>query len=101
MNKFLGNAIVWLAKKKDSIDIGSHFKFSNSKYEKDVKVFSPSQLSSNKDLDVFVVDAEDENLNDSDVDAIVEFVKNGGGLLIGGQAWFYGDRPLMTYPGNR
>ena len=101
MNTFLDNAIIWLAKqKKKGVAVGSHFQYSNMKYKKDLKVFPPAELGSRKNVSVYVVNAE-EDKSDEEVKAIVKFVENGGGLLIGGQSWFYGSLPMLTYPGNR
>ena len=100
MNKFLCNAIAWLAKKKDGIIVGSHFQYENEKYKDHLRVFPQNELASHKDVNVYVVNAEWDK-SDEDIKAILNFVENGGGLLIGGQAWFYGNRPMMTYPGNR
>ena len=101
MNTFLDNAIIWLAKqKKKGLAVGSHFQYSNMKYKKDLQVFPPDELGSRKNVSVYVVNAE-EDKSDEEVKAIVKFVENGGGLLIGGQSWFYGNLPTLTYPGNR
>ena len=100
MNKFLDNAIAWLAKKKDGIIVGSHFQYENEKYKDHLRVFPQNELASHKDVNVYVVNAEWDK-SDEDIKAILNFVENGGGLLIGGQDWFYGNRPMMTYPGNR
>ncbi|XP_020665692.3 TRPM8 channel-associated factor homolog [Pogona vitticeps] len=53
-------------------------------------------------LGVYCIDAYD----DSQADELVRFVKRGGGLLIGGQAWHWSsmhgqEKVLQEFPGNR
>lgn len=53
-------------------------------------------------LGVYCTDA----YNDTLTDRLVQFVKRGGGLLIGGQAWYWAsehgnDKVLSSFPGNQ
>ncbi|XP_038176180.1 TRPM8 channel-associated factor 2-like [Arvicola amphibius] len=53
-------------------------------------------------LGVYCTDA----YNDSLTEELVQFVKHGGGLLIGGQAWYWAsqhghDKVLSSFPGNQ
>ncbi|XP_058489980.1 TRPM8 channel-associated factor homolog [Solea solea] len=55
-----------------------------------------------KDLSVFVCTA----YSDNQAEDIVDFVAEGGGLLIGGHAWYWaqthgGKSPLKEFPGNK
>ncbi|XP_041796403.1 TRPM8 channel-associated factor homolog [Chelmon rostratus] len=55
-----------------------------------------------KDLSVFVC----KGYSDDHMEEIQDFVSEGGGLLIGGQAWYWtynhrGQNPLIGFPGNR
>ena len=52
-------------------------------------------------LGVYCIDAYNETMTEK----LVKFVKHGGGLLIGGQAWDWAnqgddERVLFTFPGN-
>ncbi|XP_059113639.1 TRPM8 channel-associated factor 2-like [Peromyscus eremicus] len=53
-------------------------------------------------LGVYCTDAYNDNLTEK----LVQFVKRGGGLLIGGQAWYWAsqhgsDKVLFSFPGNQ
>ncbi|XP_057628882.1 TRPM8 channel-associated factor 2-like isoform X2 [Chionomys nivalis] len=53
-------------------------------------------------LGVYCTDAYNESLTEN----LVQFVKRGGGLLIGGQAWYWAsehghDKVLSSFPGNQ
>ncbi|XP_051007596.1 TRPM8 channel-associated factor 2-like [Acomys russatus] len=53
-------------------------------------------------LGVYCIDA----YNDTLTEKLVQFVKHGGGLLIGGQAWYWAsqhgrDKVLFSFPGNQ
>ena len=100
MTMFVENAITWVSKKKENIIVGCHFDmFKSEKFQ--VKVFPPKELESNQNIDVYLVNAE-ESLTDQDIKQILSFVHKGGGLLVGGQCWFFNSRyPLWEYPGNR
>jgi len=98
MEMFIENAIAWLSHKKESIKVGSHFKFSHQKY-KVSKELPPKELGSNRDVDVYIVNGEKQFSTD-EVKAIVDFVKKGGGLMIAGQAWFF-ENPIMEFSANK
>jgi len=98
LEKFIENAIAWLARKKEKIKVGSHFKFSHQKY-KESKELPPKDLGSDRDVDVYIVNGEQQFSTD-DVKAIVDFVEKGGGLMIGGQAWYF-DKPIVEFSANK
>jgi hypothetical protein len=61
-----------------------------------------------KDVSVFVIfpSPKPPAYTQTEINAVEEYVTNGGGLLCGGQAWSwtyaeYGDSPIETYPLNR
>ena len=100
MRLFIQNAITWVSKNKKHIVVGTHFKdVKSDKYK--VKMLTPKELKKHKDVTVYIVNAE-ERRSDDDIKIIQDFVLNGGGLLIGGQAWsFPGTKSILDYPGNR
>ena len=108
-NIFITNAIKWLAGDK------SNKLITMSSWTRDnihgagtinLKV-EPQQLSDNRP-DVYVVDAQ-EPINDAEADLIVQYVKDGGGLLIGGNIleWNQAIKQNLDlvyangYPGNK
>ncbi len=101
MNKFVENAIEWLAKKAE-VKIASDGKRPLSKYTEAVKEVAPKDLASNKEINVYFVESETE-FDDESVKAIQDFVENGGGLLLGGHCFkcaFYGLK-TSDLPGNK
>ena len=82
MNKFVENAINWLAK-KSKVKIATDQKRPLSKYTNTVSVVSPKDLPSNKEVNVYYVDAFTQ-FDKQSVKAIQDFIEKGGGLLIGG-----------------
>lgn len=98
---FLVNAVGWLRSSSEST-IGVH-----SSLAPLVKILESCGIESkiepevNDSLGVYCIDAYNETM----ADKLVQFVKRGGGLLIGGQAWDWAnqgedDRVLFTFPGN-
>jgi type 1 glutamine amidotransferase len=99
MGTFLDNAIKWLAKKPNSINIGIEEKRPLSKYTKQLKVIPPQQLASQKDIHVYVFSGHSKITNEG-IKSVKEFVKNGGGLLVAGHNWD-GSHNILSYPGNK
>ena len=98
---FLVNAVGWLRSSSQSA-IGIP-----SSLAPLVKILDSCGIDSqiepevNDSLGVYCVDAYNEAM----ADKLVQFVKRGGGLLIGGQAWDWAnqgedERVLFTFPGN-
>jgi hypothetical protein len=98
MNKFVENAINWLAKKSE-VKIASDQKRPLSKYTDTVKDVAPKDLASDKDINVYYVDA-DTNFDDESTKAVQDFVENGGGLLVAGHCYICGLEP-SNLPGNK
>ncbi|XP_042343172.1 TRPM8 channel-associated factor homolog [Plectropomus leopardus] len=98
---FWNNAIHWLDKgRKGEVgilpDLGQVFNL-YSKLE-----FNCKRTHFRKDLSVFVCTA----YNDHHAEEIQDFVAEGGGLLIGGHAWYWaqthqGQNPMTDFPGNK
>lgn len=98
---FLVNAVGWLRSSSEST-IGVH-----SSLAPLVKILESCGIESkiepevNDSLGVYCIDAYNETMTDK----LLQFVKRGGGLLIGGQAWDWDnpgedDRVLFSFPGN-
>ena len=101
MNKFVENAINWLAK-KDEVKIASNEKRLLSKYTDTVKEIVPKDLAANKDINVYYLDTSTE-LDDESIKAVQDFVENGGGLLVAGHCYacvYQGLKP-SNLPGNK
>ena len=100
-NKFVENAINWLAKKNE-VKIASNDKRQVSKYTDSLKVVSPKDLASNKDVNVYYVKVDSE-FDEESIKAIQEFVENGGGLLIAGHCYgcLYDNLKPADLPGNK
>ena len=101
MNKFIENAINWLAKKVD-VKIATEKKIPLSKYTDTMKEVSPKDLASNKEVNVYYVDAMTE-LDEESIKVIQDFVKKGGGLLVAGHCYYcvYGSLKPSDLPGNK
>ena len=103
-NTFVENAIVWLAKKLDGITVGTHEKQPVSKYTDQLKIVPAKDLGGQKDINVYFINAHTQ-FDDEGVKAIIEFVKNGGGILACGHAFAWNSvqekRNVFNYPGNR
>ncbi|XP_053111499.1 TRPM8 channel-associated factor 2-like [Hemicordylus capensis] len=99
---FIKNAVQWL-KPSMAAQVGVHSSLdplSQMLLSSGVKVQTGATLGTS--LGVYCTDAYDE----THADDLVKFVKSGGGLLIGGQAWNwatqYGtEKVLLAFPGNR
>ncbi|KAJ7329293.1 hypothetical protein JRQ81_015467 [Phrynocephalus forsythii] len=99
--QFLLNAIHWLtAGKGGNVGIGGKFKGLHSMLK---KARIPCEFTSLKEgLSVYCCTA----YSDDERGEIHEFVSEGGGLLIGGQAWYWssqhpGSRAMADFPGNK
>ncbi|KAG8576482.1 hypothetical protein GDO81_009879 [Engystomops pustulosus] len=100
--EFLNNAVSWLKPSKASI-IGVDKSFQI--LEKTLSLFGHKveKISGlKKDLGVLCISGYD----DSQAEEIASFLKEGGGLLIGAQAWYWSyshtqDNVLLHFPGNK
>ncbi|XP_058045988.1 TRPM8 channel-associated factor homolog [Ahaetulla prasina] len=98
---FIKNALDWLKSSPTAL-IGVHRSLdalSKLLLSNDIKVQPDATLENS--LGVFCRDAYD----DVQADDLVQFVKRGGGLLIGGQAWHWSSQHgkeavLVQFPGN-
>ncbi|XP_021508978.1 TRPM8 channel-associated factor 2 [Meriones unguiculatus] len=68
----------------------------------DSGIEAPVQPEPGEALGVYCIDA----YNDTLTEKLIQFVKRGGGLLIGGQAWYWAsqhgsDKVLFSFPGNQ
>ncbi len=103
-NTFVKNAILWLANKSDGIIVGTHTKQPVSNYTDQLKIIQPKDLSKEKNISVYFVNAHTV-FDDNDINGIIEFVKNGGGLFAGGHTKTWSNnsqqRNVFNYPGNR
>ncbi|KAL4601629.1 hypothetical protein GN956_G25718, partial [Arapaima gigas] len=99
-HQFLQNAIKWLKPQQDAVvgvckkpQLANHLSKTGSKV-KSLHRYDGS-------VGVFCCDAYD----DHQAAELVEFVKGGGGLLIGGQAWHWAythkEDVLHSFPGNK
>jgi phage FluMu gp28-like protein len=101
MNKFIENAITWLANNSD-VKIASDRKRPLSKYTEQAKVVSPKDLKLMETTNVYYIIVYTK-LDDESVKAIQDFVENGGGLLIAGHCHacvYIGLKP-SDLPGNK
>jgi len=103
-NTFVKNAIVWLAKKTAGIIVGTHEEQPVSNYTYQLKIVQPKNLNTEKNISVYYVNAHVE-FDDEDIEGIIEFVKNGGGLFAGGHTFAWDNNTeqnnIYNYPGNR
>ncbi|KAM9801304.1 uncharacterized protein ACB057_008380 [Neosynchiropus ocellatus] len=102
---FIDNALTWLrGDKSDNMSVGVHKSvlavaknLSKSHFEAKVVEGFDSSLK----LDVYVTDSDSVNANE-----LVGFLKEGGGVLIAGEAWSWAakhpkDNTLLLFPGNK
>ncbi len=90
-----------MAKKSDGIIVGSHNKQPVSNYTDKLKIVQPKDLITEKNISVYYVNWHRE-FDEKDVEGIIEFVKNGGGLFAGGHTFAWNkDTEKNNYPGNR
>ncbi|NXP14404.1 TCAF2 factor, partial [Thinocorus orbignyianus] len=100
-SQFLRNAVEWLKPSPDAL-VGVHHRLDSLSQlltKAGVKVQAGAELSPS--LGVYCVDAYDS----TQAKDLVGFVKGGGGLLIGGQAWHWAhqhgkEKVLFEFPGN-
>ena len=100
---FIDNAIKWLAQKPDEIQIATAEKGPVGKFTDQLKIVAPKDLASQKDINVYYQNAQ-EGMDEEGAKSILDFVENGGGLLISGQAWHWMNterKSALTYPGNK
>lgn len=99
-NKLVTNAIRWMAKSANPV-IGVEASLSTLKTALmaagfQVMTITPAQLGS---VEVYISTGY-TSYSDPEIASIQQFVRSGGGLIVGGQAWsFAGD--MLSYPGNR
>ncbi|NXG22689.1 TCAF2 factor, partial [Grallaria varia] len=101
-SQFLRNAVEWLKPCPEAL-VGVHPRMdslSQVLLRAGTKVQAGAEL--NPSLGVYCVDAYDR----SQAEDLVGFVKGGGGLLIGGQAWHWAsqhgkEKVLFEFPGNQ
>jgi hypothetical protein len=101
MNKFVENAINWLANNSD-VKIATDRKRPISKYTEQTKVVSPKDLKLMETTNVYYIEVYTK-LDDESVKAIQDFVENGGGLLIAGHCYACVNNGLKPseLPGNK
>ncbi|XP_048680075.2 LOW QUALITY PROTEIN: TRPM8 channel-associated factor 2-like [Caretta caretta] len=101
LTDFILNAIHWLgAEKKGRIGINPNLKNLHDLLTQRQVVCEISELTDN--LSIYCC----QSYSDNEAKKIHEFVAEGGGLLIGGQAWWWasqneGRNVLAEYPGNK
>ncbi|XP_077466905.1 TRPM8 channel-associated factor homolog [Stigmatopora argus] len=101
------NALIWLrgdGSRKMSVGINKSVKavadnLSRSQFQTEIV----GAFQKNLDVGVYVTDTYNLNTNEKD---LVAFVKNGGGVLIGGQAWNWAanhpnENTLLRFGGNK
>ncbi|XP_006133024.2 TRPM8 channel-associated factor 2-like [Pelodiscus sinensis] len=101
MARFLHNAVVWLSSSPGAVvgvqeSLGSLLDILTSS---GIQVQPSAQLTAS--FGVYCMDA----YRAAQEKELIQFVKRGGGLLIGGQAWYWAyshsaDRVLFDFPGN-
>ena len=102
LKKFIENAITWLAKKAE-VKIASDATKTVSKYTESLTVLAPKDLAGNKEINVYYLNAHTP-LDEEGVKAILDFVENGGGLLVAGQCSPCYSTPgfnALDFPGNK
>lgn len=99
-NKLVMNAIGWMAKSAMPV-VGVESTMPSLKtalmaagYQ--VMTITPAQLGM---VEVYITTGY-TNYSDTDLTSLQQFVQNGGGLIVGGQAWSFGG-DVMSYPGNK
>ncbi|KAK7882827.1 hypothetical protein WMY93_029001 [Mugilogobius chulae] len=103
---FVVNAINWLKEgKAPNVPVGVHVhsKHVAEKLQSTFKFEIMNNFSSDKGIGVYVTDAYSVEAKAKD---IIEFMKSGGGVLIGGQAWSWAhghpkDNTLLQFSGNK
>ena len=102
VKEFIQNSINWLNGGEVPQKVGTHNEIDATGYEGNtITNVDPVTLSEKEKIKVFKVDAH-EDFSQKKIDTILEWIKKGGGLLIGGQAWSFekGDKALH-FPGNK
>ncbi|NXQ55983.1 TCAF2 factor, partial [Anthoscopus minutus] len=101
-SQFLRNAIEWLKPCQEAL-VGVHPRLDSLSQ---VLLGAGTQVQAGAEpspsMGVFCMDAYDS----SQAKGVVDFVKGGGGLLIGGQAWYWAsqhgkEKVLFEFPGNQ
>ncbi|XP_053111494.1 TRPM8 channel-associated factor 2 isoform X2 [Hemicordylus capensis] len=101
-SQFIKNALEWL-KPSTGAQVGVHKSldsFSQMLLRDGIQLQPGVEPAAS--LGVYCTDA----YNDTHANNLVQFVKDGGGLLIGGQAWYWAsqhgtEKTLFKFPGNR
>ncbi|XP_075796880.1 TRPM8 channel-associated factor 2-like [Pelodiscus sinensis] len=102
MAQFLQNAVTWLSTSPQAV-VGVHnnlWALMAILHKSGIRTQPCSAVTSS--FAVYCTDA----YGDTQMKDLVQFVKRGGGLLIGGQAWYWSykhssERVLFDFPGNR
>nr|XP_032634577.1 TRPM8 channel-associated factor 2-like isoform X2 [Chelonoidis abingdonii] len=98
---FLLNAVHWLdAGRQGLVGVAAHLKGLCSLLSQEDRKYQVSALTS--DMSVYCCPSH----SDQEAEKIQAFVAEGGGLLIGGQAWYWasqnqGQAAVAGYPGNK
>ncbi|XP_017591324.1 PREDICTED: TRPM8 channel-associated factor 2 [Corvus brachyrhynchos] len=101
-SQFLRNAVEWLKPCPEAL-VGVHPKLDSlSQVLLGAGTRVQAGAEPSPSMGVFCMDAYDS----SQAKGVVEFVKGGGGLLVGGQAWYWASRHgkekvLFEFPGNQ
>ncbi|NXU49067.1 TCAF factor, partial [Turnix velox] len=102
LSQFLRNAVKWLKPSPDAlVGVHSHLDaLSEMLLSAGTKVEAGAELSPS--LGVYCMDAYDS----TQAKDLVDFIKGGGGLLVGGQAWYWAsqhgkEKVLFEFPGNQ
>jgi hypothetical protein len=102
LKKFIENAITWLAKKAE-VKIAADENIAVSKYRESLTILAPKDLAGNKEINVYYFMAHTE-IDEEGVKAILDFIENGGGLLVAGQCSPCYNTPGFNpqdFPGNK
>ena len=107
MEPFMINAIRWLSRKShlNDVKVGSYDQHMfTTRVGHATKHLKPGNLS---DHHIYIANAHVE-MTPAEREAVMDYVNDGGGLMIGGQAWSwnggYKDRSshfVKDYPGNK
>ncbi|XP_072311755.1 TRPM8 channel-associated factor homolog [Eucyclogobius newberryi] len=105
--KLVENALLWLrGDQTDNMSVGIHSAVkdvANHLANSSLQAKVMSNFSSDQGIAVYVTDAYSVEEKEKD---LIEFMKSGGGLLVGGQAWWWAsqhpkDNVLLQFGGNK
>ncbi|XP_077004643.1 TRPM8 channel-associated factor 2-like isoform X2 [Tamandua tetradactyla] len=100
--RFLLNAVGWLCTSPGT-PIGVHPSLASLvNILQDCGIKAQIETEPGDPLGAYCINAYDDTMTEN----LIQFVKRGGGLLIGGQAWYWAsqhgcDKVLSSFPGNR